>query len=62
MECSDQVEKVKSITSKILGEDALLDHPNTLLNCSRDPDFIKCALEILQAGQFRRLIEGIIPA
>ena len=48
---------------KILGEEAAqVDHPNTLLNCSRNSEFIKCALEILNSGSFRHKIDGIIPA
>ena len=63
MECNQFHERMNLITKKILGEEeATLDHHNTLLNCSRDPEFIKCSLDILRAGNFRRQIEGIIPA
>ena len=62
MECNDLLEKIQLITNKILGEASSINHHNTLLNCSRNSEFIKCAIEILRRGNFRRQIEGIIPA
>ena len=63
MECNSHLQKITPITHKILGEEAArADHHNTLLNCSRNSEFIKCALKILATGNFRHHIDGIIPA
>ena len=63
MECNSHLQKIQAITQKILGEEAAqVDHHNTLLNCSRNSEFIQCALEILASGNFRYHIDGIIPA
>ena len=63
MQCNNQSQRIQDIVYGIIGETAArVEHHNTLLNCSRDPQFIKCALEILNDGNYRRSIEGIIPA
>ena len=63
MECNSQLEKMQSITSKLLGQTAAsIDHCNTLINCSRNPEFIQCSLEILKGEDFPSKIDGIIPA
>ena len=63
MECNELIPVIHQTVFNIIGENAAsIRHPNTLLNCSRDPRFIKCALEILNAGNFRRKIEGILSA
>ena len=63
MECNSHLEKIQSITSKLLGQTAAsIDHCNTLINCSRNHEFIQCSLEILQGEDFPSKIDGIIPA
>ena len=63
VECNELVSAINKTVVKIIGENAAsIEHPNTLLNCSRDPSFIKYALEILNARIFRRKMEGILPA
>ena len=57
MECNELVPAINQTVFNIIGENAAsIEHPNTLLNCSRDPRFIKYALEILSAGSFSRKI------
>ena len=62
IECNDKYQEMQNIAHGILGEAAQEDHCNTLINCSRESKFIKCALEILKERPFRRNINGIIPA
>ena len=52
---------IRPLVEKLIGkEDASIDHCNTLVNCSRDPDFVKYALDILKEREFRKKINGII--
>ena len=63
MECNSHLEQIKLIMVRVLGEEAAqVNHHNTLVNCCRDPEFIRCALKILASGNFRYQIDGIIPA
>ena len=63
MQCNNHLQIIRNIVYGTIGEAAArVEHHNTLLNCSREPQFIKCALEILNDGNYRRSIEGIIPA
>ena len=63
MQCNNQSQRIQDIVFGVIGENAAgIEHTNTLLNCSREPQFIKCALGILKDANYRRSIEGIIPA
>ena len=63
MQCNNHLQIIRNIVYGTIGEaSAQVEHHNTLLNCSREPQFLKCALEILNDGNYRRSIEGIIPA
>ena len=54
-ECNNNKEKICSIVDKIVG-DIHYEDCNTLLNCSRNEEFIHCCLNVLKQGNFRREI------
>ena len=63
MECNNKLHIMLPLVEKLIGQEAAyIDHCNTLINCSRDPDFIKYSIEILKEREFRRKIDGIITA
>ena len=61
LECNNKLQMILPLVEKIIGkEGASVNHCNTLVNCSRDPDFVKFSLEILKERDFRNKIDGII--
>ena len=54
-ECNNNKEKICSIVDKIVG-DIHYEDCNTLLNCSRNEEFIHCCLNVLKQANFRREI------
>ena len=55
-ECNSDTEKICRIVEKIVGTDIEYADCNTLLNCSRNEEFILRCLGVLKQGNFRREI------
>ena len=54
-ECNNSA-RIRNIVDKFVGEDNLYSDCNTLLNCSRNEEFIKACLEIIKKENFRKEI------
>ena len=54
--CNNYKEKIQKLVDKIVGEDAQYQDCTTLLNCSRNEEFLKVCLQVIKQGHFRREI------
>ena len=54
-ECNNNSAQIRQIVDKIVGEDTYADC-NTLLNCSRNEEFLKACLTIIRQENFRKEI------